>query len=474
MNFKLHLVLTLFSLFTACNTLFASASDAPNILIFVGDDMTYRDCGPYGNADMVTPNIDRFASEGMCFDSMYTSTAMCVPTRAQLWSGMYPVRGGCYPNHSQLYDEAKPLSLHLKELGYRVGAMGKKGSNPTPLYEFDWTSGMLKPETIEEARQFIQAPADQPYMLWVGSNQPHTPYNTGDRSLYPADEITVPPYMADTPETRAELVKYYAEISELDREFGLFLEFVEDSGKADNTIVIFTSEQGSSIPFGGKWSCYENGLKTAWIMRWPGKIKPGTRTSAQTQYVDFAPTMIEIAGGDPTKASAGIPDADGKITMDGKSFLSVMTGKSKKLRNHVFGCHTTIGVAGATEEGYGIRSISDGKYKLIVNLQNENTFSCANARPNNQPLKSWREADDTWANQRAAFYVNRPHREFYKIKADPYELENLIDKRKHAKRIAKLQSVLDEWMRQQGDLGIETELNGQYRLQRYIRSLNES
>lgn len=455
-----------------CAGMSASAEAPPNVLIFLADDMTYSDCGPYGSDQVATPHLDRFAQESLTFDAMYTSTAMCVPTRAQLWSGLYPVRGGCYPNHSQLHDDVVPLPTHLKALGYRIGAMGKKGSNPPGLYDFDWTGGALNPITLAEAEAFIRDADERPFLLWVGSNQPHTPWNKGPRERYDADELTVPDYLVDTPETREAMVKYYAEISEVDREFGDFLQVLDESGQAENTIVIFTSEQGSSLPFGGKWSCYENGLKTAWIVRWPGRVAPGTRTAAQTQYVDFAPTMVEIAGGDPVAASAGRADAEGSTGFDGRSFLSVLLGEAQTHRKYVFGAHTTIGVAGATASGYGIRSVSDGEFKLIVNLQPEHTFSCANTQPDDQPLKSWREAGeqgDAWARQRAHAYVKRPALELYDLARDPQELRNLAEDPAHAGRIDELRLVLGEWMRQQGDLGVETELAGRFRLQRYLR-----
>ena len=81
-----------------------SQPDRPNIMIVIGDDMTWRDCEPYGSPDVKTPNMARLAAEGMTFDAMFTATAMCAPTRQQLYTGMFPVRNGAYPNHSRVYD----------------------------------------------------------------------------------------------------------------------------------------------------------------------------------------------------------------------------------------------------------------------------------------------------------------------------------------------------------------------------------
>ena len=108
----------------------AAGTQPPNVLLVIGDDMTWTDCEPYGNTEVHAPNMARLAREGMCFDAMFTSTAMCAPTRQQLYSGMYPVRNGAYPNHSRVYDGTRSMVHHLKDLGYRVGLIGKKHFGP--------------------------------------------------------------------------------------------------------------------------------------------------------------------------------------------------------------------------------------------------------------------------------------------------------------------------------------------------------
>jgi uncharacterized sulfatase len=103
----------------------SSKQKLPNILIFVGDDMNWNDCEPYGSEVVKTPNIQKLANEGMSFDNMFTSTAMCAPTRQQLMTGLYPVRSGAFPNHSVVYDGVKSFAHHFGELGYEVALIGK-------------------------------------------------------------------------------------------------------------------------------------------------------------------------------------------------------------------------------------------------------------------------------------------------------------------------------------------------------------
>ena len=110
----------------------------PNILIFVGDDMTWSDCEPYGSSEVKTPNIQKLANEGISFENMFTSTAMCAPTRQQIMTGLFPVRSGAYPNHSKVYDGVKSFAHHFGALGYEVALIGKKHYGPAESYPINY------------------------------------------------------------------------------------------------------------------------------------------------------------------------------------------------------------------------------------------------------------------------------------------------------------------------------------------------
>ena len=108
----------------------ARAADKPNIIIVLADDMSWHDAGCYGNTDIQTPHIDKLAKQGMRFTHAFTATAMCAPTRQQLYTGVFPVRNGAYPNHSGVYPGTKSLPHHLQALGYRVALLGKTHFKP--------------------------------------------------------------------------------------------------------------------------------------------------------------------------------------------------------------------------------------------------------------------------------------------------------------------------------------------------------
>jgi len=438
----------------------------PNIMVVIADDMSWHDCEPYGSKQVRTPNMQRLADEGIRLDRMFTTTAMCAPTRQQLYTGMYPVRSGAYPNHSRVYDGVTSLPHYLKDLGYRVGLIGKTHIKPPASYPFEYIAGGKGGASNTKAiAEFVNRDKGEPYCLVVASNEPHGPWNKGDQASYKADELTVPPCLVDNAVTRAELVKYFAEITFLDAQLGACMKIIEESGSKADTITIFTSEQGSSFPFGGKWTCYETGLKTAFIVRWPRRVKAGSSSKAMTQYVDLTPTLVEAAGGDPKALKTGRADTRGYQGFDGRSFLGVLLGKTKKHRDYVYGAHTTRGIINGSD-CYPIRSVRSDRYKLILNLNHTTTFTNAVSKDGpDTVLGSWMVTGrtDKAAAERARFYQHRPAEELYDLAKDPWELKNLADDAAYAKIKGKLRGRLAEWMSQQGDEGNATEMKAKER-----------
>ena len=283
---------------------------------------------------------------------------MCAPTRQQLYTGVWPVRSGAYPNHSKVYEGTRSWVHHFETLGYRCGLAGKNHCNPKDSYPWEVvvpSKGDLKMDQIAE---FLTRDSDQPYFLVVAHHDPHTPWNHGDASEYPPDSIEVPPYLVDTPETRDALSRYYAEITYMDSELGQVTQMVDESGQRDDTIVVFTSEQGSAFPFGGKWTCYENGLRTSFVVRWPERVQAGTHASAMCQYIDVVPTLLDAVGVDPASIDTGLRGAaEGGNGFDGQSFLPVLLGNSDRLRDYTFG----VIPRGGSSTGPTIRSAVFGE-----------------------------------------------------------------------------------------------------------------
>jgi uncharacterized sulfatase len=248
----------------------------------------------------------------------------------------------------------------------------------------------------------------------------------------------------------------------MDSLLGKTLNFIDEANKTNNTISIFTSEQGYSFPF-GKWTCYDLGLKTAFIAKWPGNIQPNTRNNATTQYVDIVPTLLDAIGKDPSKIDVGISDHVGNSGFDGKSFFRVLKGETDKHRDFTYGVHTTRGVINGSES-YPIRSVRSNRYKYIQNLSHEELFyNVVTAKDKGRPgyllYESWlenakNEEELSWVKH----YKKRPFEEFYDLKNDPYEKNNLAQDPEYFQIKKDLEIQLKSWMQQQGDLGVETEM----------------
>lgn len=423
-------------------------SKQPNILIIMGDDCTYNDLPVYGGTNVKTPNIDNLASNGLVFNKASLTMSMCVPCRAELQTGRYPLSNGVCWNHVIARSDIKGSGQYLKPLGYRVGLAGKTHLDPASVYQFEMIEGIERNcvrKTAEfnsdEISNFISRD-ENPFFLTVAFTQPHAPWTVGDPSHFNPQTIQLPSYIADTKDSRSDFCKYLAEIEDLDNQIGKLLDVLEKSGKARNTVVIFTSEQGAQWP-GCKWTNWNTGVHTGLIVKWPGVVSVGKRTDAIVQYCDVLPTLLEIAG-----------DHTVKKEFDGHSFLQVLQGKTQKHREYAYFMHNNIPEGPA----YPIRAISDGTYQYIRNLKPENIYIERHVMGQttwHQYWLSWmyEAADNENTNFLVNRYLYRPAEEMYNSVTDPENMHNLILEEKYSGLKNQLSSALDLWLKGQGDPG---------------------
>ena len=293
-------------------------------------------------------------------------------------------------------------------------------------------------------KEAAEAKGKEPFCLFACSNEPHTPWNLGDASQYPPEKVKLPPYIVDTAVVREAFSRYLAEITYYDGQVGKIVGMLDKHGLRDNTMVMVVSEQGSAFPF-AKWTCYESGLQSAMVVRWPGKVKAGSVTNAMVEYTDVTPTFVEIAGGKPV------------APVDGKSFLPVLLGESCSHKDYAYGIMTTKGIINGTPE-YAIRSVRGQRYKLILNLNFESKFTNACTRSKEfLSMVEKAESGDATAKRLVKAYHWRPEVEFYDLEEDPFEMENLAGEAEYEEEIAHLRGNLNSWMEDQGDFGVETE-----------------
>ena len=428
-------------------------ADRPNIVFVIADDMTFRDLGCYGG-QAHTPNIDRLATEGMRFTRCFQAAPMCSPTRHNIYTGLYPVRSGAYPNHTFAKPRTKSIVHYLKPLGYRVALSGKKHIAPRRVFPFEY-SGKQNPD-IERVEQLFAECGESgtPFCLFACSNEPHAPWNKGDVSRYPPADVKLPKYIVDTPVVRENFSRYLAEITYFDDQVGQILSLLDKHELREDTLVIVVSEQGSQFPF-AKWTCYGNGLQSAMIARWPGVVQPGTSTDAMVEYVDITPTLVRAAGGTPA------------AVLEGRSFVPVLRGETNHHKDHVFGLMTTRGII-LGSDAYGIRTVRDERFRLIWNLNHASKFT--NVCTNTDYFRSMvarADAGDSEARELVQRYHHRPEWELFDCDADPLEMRNLAEDPEYRDVVNSLRSKLTQWMESQGDRGVETELDALLRQGRY-------
>lgn len=418
------------------------AATPPHLVVLLADDHSAADMSVYDAADIPTPNLDRLASAGLVFERAFVNSPSCAPSRAALFTGLYPARNGAEPNHAKPHAGLKRLPAYLKELGYETVSFGK-----TSHYAHVTEQGFDRAENygyhdhagVQACVDFLkQRKSGKPLALFFGTNWPHVPLPPPE-AVDPA-KVRVQPMHIDTPEFRHYRARYINAVMKMDEEIGAVYEAAKQSLGTENTVFLQTSDHGAQLPF-GKWNLYDEGTRVPLIVQWQGRVAAGVRSSAMVQWIDILPTLIEAGGG---RAPADL---------DGRSFLPVLLGRTDRHREAIFTTHTGDNDMNV----YPSRSMRTQRWKYIRNLHPEFRFTSHIDRSVNEDslayIASWEKAANT--DPRAAFlvkrYRERPAEELYDLDVDPFELNNLAADPAHAGPLAELRQGLDAWMKSTND-----------------------
>jgi uncharacterized sulfatase len=369
-----------------------------------------------------------------------------------MYTGLYPMRNGAHANHSVINDGIRTLPADMKELGYRVVIAGKTHIGPRTAFGFEYLAdsnimppgkkALLSTDLNTAAVEKLLAEHDKakPLCLIVCSHSPHVYWMDNDGSYDPA-KLTLPPYLLDTPETRLAMCKYLTDVSHMDQQLGDVLDSLTKHGYADDTLFMYTADQGAQWPF-AKWNVYDAGIRVPLIIRWPGAVKSDSSTPALASLVDLLPTMIEVGGGTPPK------------DLDGRSLVPLLRGQGNHVHDEIFAAHTGDGQMNRSPQ----RCIRTTRYKLIANLASEGVYKthidAAGGPDGKDYWDSWvrlANGGDAHAKRVIEHYKHRPPEELYDLQTDPYELKNLIDDPAHAAVAKELREKLKTWRVQQGE-----------------------
>ncbi len=423
----------------------------PNILVIVADDWSYPHAGIYGDEVVKTPTFDRIAREGVVFTSAFTASPSCTPSRASLLTGRAVHQlaeggnlWGFLPDRFETYPDI------LESAGYFVG-FTRKGWGPGNVEAGGRTRNPAGPQFKSFAEFYKQVPKDRPFCFWFGSNDPHRPYEkgAGAASGMKPEGVQVPAFLPDTPEVRGDILDYYFEVQRLDREAGEIIAALEAAGQLENTVVVFTSDNGMPFPR-AKANLYDAGTREPLAVRFPGKFKPATRHEFVV-LTDLAPTLLEAAGLKPR------PD------MTGRSLLPLLTGGSDPTRDRVFLERERHAQVRQGDGSYPMRAVRTKDFLYIRNMRADRwpagdpemyfsvgPFGDIDGGPTKDLLLA-RRSDPAIARFFTLATAKRPAEELYDLRKDPAQRQNVAARAEYAAHKAELRAALENWMRQTGD-----------------------
>lgn len=430
----------------------------PNILVIIGDDWSYPHASTYGDKVVKTPTFDRIAREGVRFTHAYVASPSCTPSRASLLTGRAVHQlaeggnlWGFLPARFETYPDA------LEASGYAVGHT-RKGWGPGNVEAGGRTRNPAGPRFASFAEFHKQLSKGKPFSFWFGSQDPHRPYEkgAGARSgLSPAD-VVVPGFLPDTMEVRNDILDYYSEVERLDREAGEILEILEDAGQLDNTLVVFTADNGMPFPR-AKANLYDGGTRVPLAVRYPGRIKAGATIDDFVVLTDLAPTVLEAAGLTPNSE------------MTGRSLLSLMSGRPQAGRDKVFLERERHAQVRRGDLSYPARAVRTKDYLYIRNLRPDRwpagdpevyvsvgAFGDIDGGPSKTVVVGGK-SDPAMARYFALATAKRPAEELYDLRKDPHQLENVAAKPEYGRAKGTLRTALDDWMRKTADPRVATD-----------------
>ncbi|NLE36645.1 MAG: sulfatase [Pirellulaceae bacterium] len=447
--------------------LIASPQDAPgqrpNILLITSEDNGAH-LGCYGDKNVATPNLDKLAAEGVRFENVYVSTASCSSSRGTILTGLFPHQSGQFglATHKFTMFRCWPtIPGILAADGYRTAVIGKLHVNPEKeafkgceRIDVGRNNNFLRRDVRAVARgagEFMRRSED-PFFLMVNYPDAHLPflrqqYGLPKKPLDGADVDMLPFVGADSPRLRDAVANYYNCVKRLDTGMGLLLAELEQSGKADNTLVIYQGDHGAQFSR-GKLTCYESGLRVPMIIRWPSRAMPGLVRPELVMTADILPTVLDAAN--------IVANAETPRSLPGRSLLPLLDDGNVAWREYMHGEYN------ASTPGYFFpqRAVRDGRYKLIVNLLQDrpNPIERGYTHTSHLPGRhrhgtTQDEIDASRPEVRRAYATWReaPPMELYDLVEDPCEFNNLADKPEYAEVQQRLADELRDWRKRTND-----------------------
>jgi uncharacterized sulfatase len=439
-------------LFLGANQILLAETKQPNILWLTCEDMS-PNLGCYGDKDAITPNLDRFATQGVRYTHAFSVAGVCAPSRSCLITGMYPSTLGSHFMRCQATLPAGVLcySEHLRKSGYYCTNNVKTDYNfAVPRGAWDENSRKAHWRNRKKGQPFFAIFNNTvTHESQIRTNEAAFKKNTAALTVkerHDPAKIRIPPFHPDTPEVRRDWVRHFDLITAMDRWFGEMLAQLEADRLADDTIVFFYSDHGVGLPRGKRW-LYDTGMRVPLLIRFGKNVahlapdKPGSVSDRLVSFVDFGPTALSLAGVKPPTTMQGIP------------FLGAHAGKP---REAVHGIRDRM-----DERNDCTRAVRDTRYKYIRNYHAYKPWAQTLEYMEFMPtMRAWRQLLATEKlTGPAALWMRptKPFEELYDTQMDPYEIHNLANSPKHQDTLVRLRKLHLAWHRETRDLGLMPE-----------------
>lgn len=436
----------------------ALAQQAPNIIWITCEDISpYMQC--FGDDVVRTPNIDRLAAEGMRYTHVYTTAGVSSPSRSCIITGMYPTSIGTQhmrtlienpevsrkigvPKYSAVLPHyVKAFPEYLRQAGYYTT------NNEKTDYQF--IESVTVWDECSPAATYRKAPQDKPFFsifnLFItheSQMMKESPLYKGHENLMVSpDKVKLPPYYNDTPTARASMARMLSNVQLMDHHVGEIVAQLKADGLYDNSYIFFFSDHGGVMPW-SKREILERGTHIPFIVKYPKGAHAGEVNHNLISSVDFAPTVLSLAGVD-------IPEY-----MQGQAFLgSQATSESRK---YVFAGRDRL------DECYDrVRSVRDSRFRYIYNFNpNQPRYMHVTYRlgiPVMREILELREQGKLKPGMQAWFESTKPVEELYDVVADPHEMHNLAADPAYQKKLEELRKAFRGWVGEVGDMSYMSE-----------------
>ena len=419
-------------------TMGLDASERPNIVLIIGDDIS-PDFSCFGG-QVQTPNIDRLAESGVRFTNAYVTASSCSPSRNSIITGRYPHSTGAPELHMDLPEGQFMFPLALKEAGYYCAQYGKFHMGDYAKQAFDVVKDVPYPDDITGAAGWVQCleerPENKPFFMWFAAYDAHRPWEP-DPVETPFDpaRVILPAGVPDTPVCRQDMASYYDEVRRFDRYVGKVVKELKRQGVFDQTVLFVLGDNGRPFPR-SKTSLFDNGMKTPLVAHWPdGDFAVGSASASLVSAIDLAPAILEVAG-------IPIPQS-----VQGISLLPVCRQPALEIREVIFGeenWHVQRACARMVRKGnfVYIRDFTPGSYRF--QMVDHATGSYAELLR----LKGEGRLSPV---EKETFSTNRPIESLYNLEEDPDQLHSLSGNPEYAGILAEMRALLANWQQTTGD-----------------------